>query len=91
MCNEAVRNCPWLSHKPDHLRTQETCNEVIQAMPKCFIWISERLKKRHVLKTRKIVEVTDSFFFNFLIRKGPPYDTPRPYLRSVYKTIKKMI
>ena len=29
MCNEAVRNWPWPSFLPEHLRTQETYSEIM--------------------------------------------------------------
>ena len=45
MCNEAVRNWPWPSFIPDHLRTQETYNKIIQAIPDVFHWISECFTK----------------------------------------------
>ena len=36
MCNEAVRNWPWPSFILNHLRTQETCNKIMHAMPDVF-------------------------------------------------------
>ena len=50
MYNKAVRNWPWPSFIPDHLRTQETCNEIMHAMPDAFHWISELFKKQDMCK-----------------------------------------
>ena len=46
MWDEAVGNWSWPSCIPDHLRMQETCNEIMQTMPDVFHWISERFKKQ---------------------------------------------
>ena len=77
MCNEAVRNWPWLSFIPDHLRTQQMCNKIMRVMPNAFYWISERFKTQGMCKKKLITlrrdcledekKETEKFFFGRLI------------------------
>ena len=53
MCNEAHSNWPWPPLIPDHLMMQETCSEIIKAMPKWFICIYECLKKQGICSRRE--------------------------------------
>ena len=46
ICNKGERNWPWPSFFPDHLRVQETSNEIMHAMPDVFHWIFECFKKQ---------------------------------------------
>ena len=56
MCNEAVRNWPWLSFIPDHLRTQQMCNKIMRVMLDAFHWIS-----LNALKHKVCVKKADHF------------------------------
>ena len=50
MCNQAMRNKPWLTFVADQYITQEMCNEVVHKMPKAFRWIPERYKAQDMCK-----------------------------------------
>ena len=50
MCNQAVRNKPWLSFVPAQYITQEMCNEVVHTMPKAFQWIPDHFKTQDMCK-----------------------------------------
>ena len=58
MCNQAVRNKPWLLFVRDKYATEEMCNEVVHTMPKAFRWIPECFKTKDMCK--KAVEIDPS-------------------------------